>query len=58
MRWTSLPVNEQLKLVEHEINNAIRDPYVPTVYPKIVGDERMVALKELRRKLLDRRPAA
>ena len=57
-RWTTLPLDEQLTLVEREINNAIRDAYVPRIYPDTTGDERMGKLKALRRRLLDKRPAA
>ena len=54
-RWTSLPLDQQITLVEHEINHAIRAPYVPVIYPGTKGDERLPKLKALRRKLLDRR---
>ena len=53
--WTSLPLDEQIALVEREINAAHRSPYVPTIYPGAEGDERLGKLKALRRKLLDRR---
>ena len=57
-RWTSLPLDQQLTLVEREINHAIRSPYVPTIYPGTTGDGRTAKLKALRRKLLDRRDSA
>ena len=55
-RWQSLPLDAQIKLVELEINAAIRGAYVPQIYVTTKPDDRMAKLKVLRRRLLDRRP--